>query len=274
MRTFGASHAGSDGGEVEFDDGGEVEGIFFGGKPKKILGLVVVLNELDKFRGASRATKVSESFFVDGKVSHGGAIFGGHVGDGGAIGKGELHGAWAVKLDKFTNDFVLAKDLGHGKGEIGRGSGGGEFPREIDADHFRGQEGEGLSEHTRFRFDSADAPTDDAEAVDHGGVRVGADERVRIGKERSILLFLGEDAAGEVLEIDLMDDADAGRNHAEGGKGLLPPLEEFVTFPITFELMLHVEHEGLRGAVDVDLDGVVDDEVDGDKRFDQFGIFF
>lgn len=71
-----------------------------------------------------------------------------------------------------------------------------------------------------------------------------------------------------------MDDPDAGRNNSEGGKGLLTPFEKFITFPITFEFMLHIEHEGLRGAVDVDLDGVVDNEVDGDERFDELGIFF
>ena len=176
MGTFGAGHAGSDGGEVEFDDGGEVEGVFLGGEPEKILGAVVVLDELDEFGRASGATKIGKSFLIDGEVAHGGAIFGGHVGDGGAVGKSEFHGAGAVKFDKFTHDFVLAKDLGDGEGKIGRGGGGGKFPREVNAHDFGSEEGKGLSEHARFGFDSANAPTDDAEAVDHRGVGVGTDE--------------------------------------------------------------------------------------------------
>ena len=71
-----------------------------------------------------------------------------------------------------------------------------------------------------------------------------------------------------------MNDSDAGGNNAEGLEGLLPPFEEFVAFPVTFEFVLHVEHERLFCAVDVDLNGVIDDEIDGDKGFNEFGIFF
>ncbi len=46
--------------------------------------------------------------------------------------------------------------------------------------HFRRQKINRLSEHSRFRFDSADAPADHAETVDHGRVRIGADQRVGI----------------------------------------------------------------------------------------------
>ena len=36
----------------------------------------------------------------------------------------------------------------------------------------------GLAQHGRLGLDAADAPADDAEAVDHGGVRVGAEHGV------------------------------------------------------------------------------------------------
>jgi len=35
--------------------------------------------------------------------------------------------------------------------------------------------------HHRLGLDAADAPAQDAQAVDHGGVRIGADERVGEG---------------------------------------------------------------------------------------------
>jgi hypothetical protein len=38
-----------------------------------------------------------------------------------------------------------------------------------------------LAEHGGFRLDAADAPAEHAEAVDHGGVRIGADAGVGIG---------------------------------------------------------------------------------------------
>ena len=52
---------------------------------------------------------------------------------------------------------------------------------QLEADDLRDQHGDRLAEHRRLRLDAADAPAEHAQAVDHGGVRVGADQRVRIG---------------------------------------------------------------------------------------------
>lgn len=273
LRTFGPGDAGADGGEVELDDGGEGEGIFLGGDSEKILGAVVVGHELDEFGGATRTTEVGEGFLVDGEVAHGGAVFWGHVGDGGPIGQGKFGGAGSIKLNELTDDFVLAENLGNGEGEICGGGSRGEFAGEVNADDFGGEEGERLAKHARLGLNAADAPTDDAEAIDHGGVGIRADEGVGVGEGRAIGLFLGKDASGKVFQINLMNDADAGGDDAEGGKSLLAPFEKFVAFAITFKFVLHVKEKGLRGAVDIDLDRVVHDEVDGDERFDEFGVF-
>ena len=272
LGAFGAGDAGFDGGEVEFDDGGEVERVLFLRDAEKALGAEVVLHQLDLFRGAAGAAKVGEGFRIDGEVAHGGAVFGSHVGDGGAVREGEAGGAGAEELDKLADDLVFTEKLGDGEGEVRGGGGGRELAREIEADDLRGEEGEGLAEHAGLRLDAANAPADDAEAVDHGGVGIGADEGVGIGEEGAVGLFLREDATGEVFEVYLMDDADPGRDDPEGLEGLLAPFEKLVAFPVAFELVLHVEHEGLLGAVDVDLDGVVDHQVDGDEGFDELGI--
>ena len=160
------------------------------------------------------------------------------------------------------------------QGEVGRGDTFAQTTAQMNTDHFRGEEGEGLAEHAGLRLDPADAPADNAEAVDHGGVGISADEGIGVGEDGAVGLFLGEDAAGEVFEVYLVDDADAGGNDAEGLEGLLAPLEDLVAFAVPFELVLHVEHEGLFRAVDVDLNRVVDDEVDGDEGLDEFGIAF
>jgi hypothetical protein len=52
---------------------------------------------------------------------------------------------------------------------------------ELEADHFRDQHGHRLAEHRRLRLDAADAPAEHGQAVDHRGVRVGADQRIGIG---------------------------------------------------------------------------------------------
>jgi hypothetical protein len=51
------------------------------------------------------------------------------------------------------------------------------------------------------------------------------------------------------------------------------PLEEFVAFAVTFKFETEVEAEGISGAGAIDLDGVVDDEVDGYQRFDDSAVF-
>src|SRR6202000_2165509 len=57
-----------------------------------------------------------------------------------------------------------------------RGCAGGQWQGE----DLRDQHGDGLAEHGRLRLDAADAPAEDAEAVLHGGVAVGADAGVGI----------------------------------------------------------------------------------------------
>jgi hypothetical protein len=111
---------------------------------------------------------------------------------------------------------------------------------EADADDLGDEHVDRLAEHDRLGLDAADAPADDAEAVDHGGVRVGADEAVRV--EASELPVLFPDDLGEVLEVDLVDDAGRGRDDAEVGEGALAPLEELIALAVALEL--EARHEG------------------------------
>ena len=73
-----------------------------------------------------------------------------------------------------------AEHFGDAQGEVGGGDALGELAVEVDADDFRDEEGDRLAEHAGFGLDAAHAPADDAEAVDHGGVGVGADEGVGV----------------------------------------------------------------------------------------------
>src|SRR5690606_8672335 len=79
-------------------------------------------------------------------------------------------------------------------------------------------------------------------------------------------------ALGEVLEVDLVDDAGGGGDAAEVREGLLAPLEELVALAVALELPLGVDGEGDAGGVVVDLDGVVDDEVALNVGVDLVGV--
>src|SRR5258707_15313144 len=97
----------------------------------------------------------------------------------------------------------------------------------MKADHFRNQHRDRLAEHGRLRLDTAYAPAEHREAIDHGRVAVRAYQGVRIGQGR--LAFRsgrGPNRLGEVLQIDLMADTRAGRHDAEIIERLGPPTEE------------------------------------------------
>ncbi len=81
-----------------------------------------------------------------------------------------------------------------------------------------------------------------------------------------------EDDAGEVLEVDLVADAHAGRDGGEVVEGGLAPLEEGVALAVALELEGGVRVVGVGGAEFVDLDGVVDDELGGLERVDLVGV--
>ncbi len=138
---------------------------------------------------------------------------------------------------------------------------------DVHADDFRRQKINRLPKHAGFRFDSADAPTDDAEAVDHRRVGVGADQRVGIVNVAAL-----QHAFGEILEVDLVHDADARRHETESLERLLAPFEKFVTLAVALEFHLHVQPQRRGRAGKINLHRVIDHEIDRHERLDDFGI--
>ncbi len=266
LGTFGAGNGGLHGGEVEFDDLAVVYLAFVGDAPEA-LGAVVGFVEGDVLASAASGEEVFGAFFVDGEEAHGGSVFGGHVGDGGAVHDGECRCARPEEFDEFADHFCFAQELGDGEGEVGGGDSGLKLAGHVDADDVGGEEVNGLAEHAGLSLDAADAPADDAQAVDHGGVGVGAHEGV--GVDDAVFF---EDAFGEVFEVDLVDNADAGGHDFEGVEGLHAPFEEFVAFAVACEFVFEVELKCGGGACGVHLHGVVHDEVHGHEWLDEFGV--
>ena len=138
-------------------------------------------------------------------------------------------------------------------------------------DHHRGEQEERLAEHAGLGLDTADPPAEDADAVDHGGVRVGPDHGVGKGGANPVDLPDGH-RLGQVLEVDLVDDAHPRRHHAEAVERLLGPAEQGVALVVALVLALDVASIGVGTAVGVDLHRVVDDQVDRDQRVDAAGV--
>ena len=216
---------------------------------------------------------------IDREEAAGRAIFRRHVADGRLVRDRQMVEAGTEELDEFSDHALLAQHLRDREHEVGRGDAFLELSLELEADDFRQQHRQRLAEHAGFRLDAADAPAEHGKAVDHRRVRVGADQRVRIGDlERAglladlHLLLLGPHRLREIFEIDLVADAGAGRHHGEIRKRLLAPFQEFVAFLILLVFLDHVLAERLVVAEEVHDHRVVDHEIDRHQRIDLLGV--
>ncbi len=274
LRALGAGERGRDLAEVELQRVAEDR---IGGEPGAIgaLRLRVGLDQGDARGFAPGGLEIAKRLRVDGKEAAGRAIFRSHVGERGAV--GDRHGveAGAEKFDEFADDALLAQHLGDGQNEIGRGHPLAQFALQPESDHLGQQHRQRLSEHRRFRLDSPDAPAEHGQAVDHGGVAVGADQRVGIGDLDgfAVALFLrGPDGLREIFEIDLMADAGAGRHHREVGEGLLAPLQEAIALLVLLVFARHILRHRPGRAEMIDDDRMVDDQVDWNQGIDLVGV--
>jgi hypothetical protein len=126
-----------------------------------------------------------------------------------------------VELDELADYAVLAQQLGDGEHQVGGGRALGSVPDRRNPDHLGDEHRDGLAEHRRFGLDATDAPAENPEAVLHRGVRVGADAGVGVGDAIAV-----HHDPGEVLDVDLVHDAGARRDHLELAERVLAPAQE------------------------------------------------
>ena len=262
LRAPRAGDARLDRREVEVDHL-RVDGMVVGVVPEQVL-LAVGLDQREPALVAAGHPQVAQRLVVHGEEAAGRAVLRRHVPDRGPVGQRELRDAVAEVLHELPDHTGLAKDLGHREHEIGRRRALGQPAREPEADHLRDEHRERLAEHRRLRLDPADAPAEHSEPVHHRRVRVGADEGV--GECPPVARL---DDAGEVLEVDLVDDARVGRDDLEVVEGGLAPAKECVALAVALELALGVVREGEPRGECVDLHGVVDHELRREQRVDQ-----
>ena len=163
---------------------------------------------------------------------------------------------------------MAAQQLGDDEHEVGRRRADGQLAVEADADDGRHRLVERLAEEDRLGLDATDAVAQDAEGVDHRRVRVGAHERVGIGDGRARAVRARLDDGRQVLEVDLVDDARAGRHDAQVAERRLRPAQKLIALAVALVLAGDVEGEGAVVAEAIDLHRVVDDQVGRHQRVD------
>ena len=174
-----------------------------------------------------------------------------------------------MELNELANDLGFTKHFGDGEDEVSCGDAWLERTGEVHADHIGGEEVNRLPQHPGFGFNPANAPADDSKTIDHRGVGVGSNEGIRV--EEAIIG--GKNTLCEVFEVYLVDDTNAWWNDAECVKGLHPPLHELVALCVALEFDFHVTAEGFGPLGDIDLYGVVYNEVNRYEGLNDAGVF-
>jgi hypothetical protein len=232
------------------------------------LCLGVGLDQRDLLLVAAGEAQVAQRLVVDREDRDRRAVLRRHVADRRPVGERDGGDPGTVELHELADDTVAPQHLGDRQHEVGRGGAVGQLAGQLEADHPRDQHRHGLAEHRGLRLDAADAPAEDAEAVDHRGVRVGPDQRVRVGLPGAVGGPVREHDPGEVLDVDLVDDAGARRHDLQPVEGALAPAQELVALAVALELELDVALQRVAGAEDVGDHGVVDHELRRHERVD------
>ena len=187
--------------------------------------------------GSRRACKVREGGVVNWEEAGRRAILRRHVPYGGPIWHGELRVPFSEILHEGPHDVLLSEPLGDSQDEVGRSDALLESPGEPDSEDLRDGHVVRLAEHHRFGFYPSNPPPQAAEAVHHGGVRIGADQGVGEGLQGPVLRR-GCHHLGEVFEVELVADSLPRREDPHPLEGSLGPFQKRVAFRIPFVFLL------------------------------------
>ena len=99
---------------------------------------------------------------IDRKEAAGRAILRRHIGDSRAVRQRQRIESIAVEFNKLTHNAVFTQHLGDRQDQVRRGNAFTQLAAQLEANNVRDQHGNRLTEHGGFRFDTADAPAQNA----------------------------------------------------------------------------------------------------------------
>ena len=266
MRAVRPGHDGLDGAEVDVEHSAE-DRLGRCGSPEYALGSAVPLDQVDVARLAAGPAQVAQRLVVDREVADGGAVLGRHVGDGRPVGQREAVHTGAAELHEGADDAEGPQHLSDGQHEVGAGGAGARDAGQPDPDDIGHNHTDGLAEHHGLGLYAPDTPPEHSHGVDHGGVRVRADEGVGTG-DRPAAAVVDRHHRGEELHVDLVDDPLAGRHDPQVREGLLGPPCEPVALGVALVLHREVDRERIRRAGHIHLQRMVHHQVGRHERID------
>ena len=188
----------------------------------------IFLDELDVALITASESKIVHGVRIDGEVAHGSTVLRCHVRDSGSVSEAEILDTRSKELNKLADDTTLTEHLDTSEDQVSRGGSLGKLSVQVETDDLRKHHGDGLSEHDSLSLDTTDTPTSDAQTVDHGRVRVSADDRVRVEHVVAV-----KHHACKVLKVDLVDNTRAWRHDLKVVKSFGAPFEELESLAVT-----------------------------------------
>jgi hypothetical protein len=199
------------------------------------LGLHVGFDKGNPLFAAPRKAQVAQGLFVHREDATGCTILRGHIGNRRPVGQRQRGEARAKELDELTHDAKLAQLLSDSQHQIGSGGAFGQRTEELKAHHLRNEHRDRLTEHRGLGLNTTNAPTEYPHTIDHRRMAIGADERIGVGLHRARgarILITGKDDAGQVFQIDLVDNAVPWRHHLKILERGLAPTQEGIALLI------------------------------------------
>ena len=233
--------------------------------------LGVSLDQIDLLVASRGLAKETQGLIVDREEAHRRSVFRSHVGDRRPVRQPDAGESPPAKLDELAHHALGPEGLCDRQDQVGGCRPFGQLAGQAETDDLGQQHVDGLAEHHRLGLDTPNAPSDHAQPVDHRRVAVRAHHAVRHRHHHAVDLAHGHDV-GQVLQVDLVDDARGGRHHAKPVKRLLTPTEELVPFEVALELTVGVDAQGIGRAERIHLNRMVDDQVDRHEGVDSAGV--
>ncbi len=250
LRPLGARDGGNDGAHVQLECG-RVDRVVVRAAPEAVL-LGVGFHKGDAVFVAARGAHIAQGFGVNWEEATRCAVFWGHVADGGAVRQRQIVEALTVEFYELADNAVGAEHLNNLEHEVGGRRAFDHFAGQLKAHNLGDQHRDRLAQHRGLCFDPANTPAEDGGTIDHGGVRVCANKRVRIGDFFAILIGIGPDDLCQILKVYLVTDAGAGGHYAEVLKRVLAPFQKLIALHVPLILAVHIHLEGARIAKLVD----------------------
>ena len=194
------------------------------------LRLRILLHQRHLLFAAAGQTQVRQRLVVNGEQRAGAAVFRRHIGDARTLRGVQAVQARAEALDEAADDTLLAQHLRERQRHVHGRNALGQLTRQAHAHDLGNQRGDRLAQRRSFGLNTADAPTQHADAV--GGRRVAVRAHQRVEVHRGVLALRRFHTCGrgghgdlrELLDVQLMADARSRRDDAHVLERLLRPL--------------------------------------------------